>query len=89
MFKLSRKPKPRLMRKAHKGDSIVFKADSDGCSAYYSHLGHTGKVTNVEIMSTSHRKTVRAVYTIECECRSILHPRGTEFDVLPWMVIQE
>ena len=71
-----------LMRKADAGDEVVFKAADDGTSAYWPHVSHHGRILSVSLRPQRHRRSLRAVYEVQCECGRILHPRGTEFTVL-------
>ncbi len=71
-----------LMRKADVGDEVVFKAADDGNSAYWPHVSHRGRVLSVSLKPQRHRRSLRAIYEVQCECGRILHPRGTEFSVL-------
>ena len=68
-------------RKADAGDKVVFTLDGDGNSQYWAHNGHTGIVRDIELRPQRHRQSARAIYTIECECGLILHPRATAFEV--------
>jgi hypothetical protein len=75
------KPPSRLMRKADVGDTVVFRADADGFSAYHPHVGHEAEVVAVELYPLRNRRNSRAVYEVRCGCGTILHPRATEFNV--------
>jgi hypothetical protein len=68
-------------RKADAGDKVVFTLDDNGLSQYWAHNDHTGIVREVELQPQLHRQSGRAVYTVECECGVILHPRATAFEV--------
>ena len=70
-----------LMRKADVGDTVSFKANKNGESAYWPHVSHRGVVIGVVLRSIRNRPSTRAIYAVECECGSILHPRGSEFDL--------
>ena len=74
-------PPATTRRKADEGDDVVFTLDEDGKSAYFAHNGHLGKVRSIELRPQRHRQSARAIYTIECECGLILHPRATAFEV--------
>ena len=83
-FFRSKPPEPpsKLMRKADTGDSITFTADDEGNSSYWPHVTHTGIVLGVELKPQRHRKSPRTIYTVECECGTVLHPRAEFFTVL-------
>ncbi len=70
------------MRKANVGDTVAFKEDSHGASSYWPHVKHQGIVISVTLKAQDHRPSRRAVYEIECECGAVLHPRGSEFNVV-------
>ena len=74
-------PPDTKRRKADEGDDVVFILDENGLSQYFAHNGHLGKVRSVELRPQRHRRSPRAVYTIECECGLILHPRANAFEV--------
>jgi len=74
-------PPDTKRRKADEGDDVVFILDENGLSQYFAHNGHLGKVRSVELRPQRHRQSPRAVYTIECECGLILHPRANAFEV--------
>ena len=73
-------PPETKRRKADVGDTVTFCLDDNGLSQYWAHSGHTGIVRAVELRPQRHRQSARAVYTIECECGLILHPRANAFD---------
>ena len=83
-FFRSKLPQPpsKLMRKATEGTEILFEVDNEGKSSYWPHVGHTAIVLGVELKPQRHRKSLRAVYTVECECGTVLHPRAEFFTVL-------
>jgi hypothetical protein len=83
-FLRSKPPAPpsKLMRKATEGTEILFTADAEGRSSYWPHVSHRGRVLSVELMPQKHRKSSRAVYTVECECGIVLHPRAEFFTVI-------
>jgi len=72
-------PPDTRRRKADVGDQVVFTLDDNGLSQYFAHNGHLGKVRSIELRPQRHRQSARAVYTIECECGLILHPRAVAF----------
>ena len=75
------KPEPpsRLMRKANVGDELTFKANNKAASAYWPHVKHRATVLSVLLKSQRHRPSLRAIYEVQCECGTVLHPRATEF----------
>ena len=74
-------PPDTKRRKADEGDDVVFILDENGLSQYFAHNGHLGKVRSIALRPQRHRQSPRAVYTIECECGLILHPRANAFEV--------
>ena len=83
-FFRSKPPQPpsKLMRKASEGDNVTFIADDEGKSSYWPHVGHSGVVLGVELKPQRHRKSLRAIYEVACECGVTLHPRAEFFTVL-------
>ena len=75
-------PPSKLMRKANAGDNVTFIADDEGKSSYWPHVGHTAVILSVELKPQRHRKSPRAIYEVECNCGTVLHPRAEFFTVL-------
>jgi hypothetical protein len=70
----------RKMRKADMGDTVVFRADANGLSQYWPHIGHHADVLDVQLKPQLHRQSPRAVYEVRCqECDMVLHPRAEAF----------
>ena len=74
-------PPETKRRKADAGDEVVFTVDEEDKSQYFAHKGHLGIVRGIELRPQRHRQSARAVYTVECECGLILHPRANAFDL--------
>ena len=72
----------RLMRKADVGDTVVFRSNEDGQAQYWPHVGHTAEVVEVRLKPQRHRRSPRAVYEVRCGCGTVLHPRGSEFNIM-------
>ena len=81
-FRSKPEPPSKKMRKADTGDSIIFVADGEGKSSNWPHVGHTAVVLSVELKTQRHRKSLRAIYEVQCECGTVLHPRAELFTVL-------